>query len=498
MIEYQSNILFVLIAASSSGKGKLINTLKNQGKWLTVPKYSTRDNRGNDDDVVIIDDEKINIIEKMGNKTEIHQARISYLKHILSDMNGIVYYKNEHFYGFRFDEIIKALSLSHVAIVLSDFNTINKLKEYKDLQNRIKIIYIASPVDERVLLQRYKERENIDLIEQTDETEQTISKIHNLCLILSSASRLKYLNTIENILPLLNEEWNKYVPYFDTIKARSLNVRMLYNRYIDHITEVDYTILNFGTLDNMYSQAYNILGNIKCKRKKCKVPLFMVCAPLSSGKATLMEIVGDMGEIYKNIVIIKKYAKRDTRITDRRDGMEAIGPNGDFKEHIKPQEAIWEWSFHEKSTYYAVNRQEINENIEKGLTQIFISNLQQIPKAKQYYPDNIVILYLHAAHKSATEEHIRQKRKLEVIKEETNNKKFKNQEELNDEFSKLIQTNISVQEKYEKMIENDKNEINKVFEDYIKNIADIDHVLLNTGSREDMVEQMNNLIKYYS
>lgn len=495
----KNNFLFILVAASSSGKGKLINTLIKEGQWKTVSKYSTRDNRGDDDDVVKISNENINEIERIGDKTEIHQARIQYLKNICGAGAGVVYYKNEHFYGFRFDEIINALSYSHVAIVLSNFFAIQKLEEHKNLKDQIRIIYIASPVDERELLKRYKERENIDLRAQSDEAEQTIKKIHDLCLVLSSASRLKYLNTIENILPLLNEEWNKYVPYFDTIKARALNIRMLYNRYVDNITKIDYAILNFGTLENMYSQANNIISNIKSKRKKCKVPVFMVCAPLSSGKATLMEIVGDLGEIYKNIVITKKYARRDPRDdTDGRDGMIAIGPNGDFEKYIKPKSAIWSWKFHNGSTSYAVNRQEIDENISKGISQIFISNIQQIEEAKKYYPDNIVILYLHAAHTSATEEHIKQKRKTEVLREEGFNIRLKNKEEIKEEFNGLIQNNMLTQEKYKKLIENDREEIKKVFNDYINNIANIDHVLLNTGSREDLVEQMINLITYYS
>lgn len=488
--------LFILVAASSSGKGKLINTLVSDNFWETVPKYSTRDNRGKDDDVVKIDDNSVNDAEEENDKLLIRQERIKYLKEVCGSGNGVVYYKNEDFYGFKIDKIVNGLKKKHIVIVLSDFNTIRKLTDNSELKNRIRVIYIASPVDERELLKRFKERENIDLKEQSDETERTIQKIHKLCLVLSSASRLRYLNTIENILPLLNEEWNNYVPYFETIKARALNIRMLYDRYIDNIIDVDYTILNFDKLDDLYSQARNIMNNIRQQRKQCKPPVFMVCAPTSSGKKTLMEIVGDLGEIYKDIVITKKYAKRESRDTDGRDGMQAIGSDGNFESYIE-ENNIWSWSFHHGATEYAVDKKEIQKNIDKLIAQVFISNMQQIETAKKYFPNNIVILYLHAAHTTATEDHIKKKRSLEIMKcfgLSTNSKKS---EVLKKEFDMLIRTNIKAKKRFDELVQKDKDEIKQVFHDYIANISNIDHVLLNTGTRENLIDQMMNLIKFY-
>jgi len=60
----QPNLLFVIVAASAVGKGTLINQMKKEGLWDTVIKFSTRDNRNEDDDVIKIVDEKILAREK--------------------------------------------------------------------------------------------------------------------------------------------------------------------------------------------------------------------------------------------------------------------------------------------------------------------------------------------------------------------------------------------------------------------------------------------------
>ena len=46
-------------------------------------------------------------------------------------------------------------------------------------------------------------------------------------------------------------------------------------------------------------------------------------------------------------------------------------------------------------------------------------------------------------------------------------------------------------------VDADLNEIRDTHYDFVKYNHHIDHVLLNTGTREDLVEQMSNLINYY-
>jgi len=511
MVESEQNYLFILIAASAVGKSELINKMKNENLWSTVSKYSTRDYRGINDDIVLIKSKDVekaeailienkNIEETETNKImqNIRNARMEHIQEICGDKKGFVYYKNNNIYGISVNEIENELSNSHLAIIISDFHIIKKLKEVNSLKNRIKVLYIASTIDERELLKRYKQREITNFDQQSQETMRTIKGIHNMCNILLSASRLKYMTKIEEVLPLLNEQWNNYLPYFDTIKTRSMNIRMLYNRYIDNITNIDYPILNIYDLEYMFKQVRNIISNISSCKKKPIPPIFMVCAAPSSGKKTLMEIVGDLGTVNKNIVITKKYAKRDKRLTDGRDGMIAIGKNVDFKKYIAVDSDIWSWVFHTGKTEYAVDREEINKNMRNGIAQIFISNMTQIENAKKYFPNNIVILYLHATHETATRTHIEEKRRNEVI-ESIISTEMKKGNIINKETAlSYFKIDRSAQKEFNELIKHDLEEIKLIHYSFLSYNTMIDHVLLNTGTREDLVEQMINLINYYN
>jgi len=490
--------LYILVAVSTGGKGVLMNQIRSEGLWKSASKYSTRDHRDADDDVVKITDEAVLDVERNGLDHEVRLARMRYINDVCGDGKGVVYYKNDYIYGVEIDEIIEGLESSNIVVVISDFHVIAELRAQENLKNRIKVMYLASTIDEREILRRYKNRESTDFDKQSNETILVINKIEQMCSILSSAARLQYLTKIEEVLPLLNEQWNNYVPYFDTIKTRSLNIRMLYNRYIDNIKDIDYVLLNFYDLEYLFSQARNIIKSVQPKRKVLNPPVFMVCSALSSGKATLMEIIGDLGTIKNNIVITPKFAKRDARDTDGRDGMTAIGVSGSFNSYISDSKDVWKWNFHSSGTEYAIDHSVIRENIGNRRAQIFISNMAQIETARKIYPDNIVVLYLHATHETATKQHIKEKRKFELWRE-ISKEMCANSDSLTDEDEKYIfENDKDIQCKLETLITSDLREINEVHQDYLKYNYLIDHVLLNTGTREDLVEQMINLISYYT
>ncbi len=510
-----TNKFYIVVGASASGKGVLMKEMCRQHLWIQWPKYSTREHRGKDDDIINIDDNSQELssltqkqkklkkqlennpasedaikIELITIENKVKDLKLAIMKDYCGNNKGELYFLNSNFYGFNTSNILKSLENNNLVVVCSDWDIIKKFKSDKVLSQYTRVIYLATSIDEKELLKRYKSREKEIKFDGT--SEEIINNIQNMYSILTSAGRLRYLEKIEETMPLLNEQWNSILPYFDTIKARATNIRLLYNRYIDNIQYVDQPVLNFYDLDFMYDQQRNFINNDADKSKITGAPVFMVCAAPSSGKATLMTIVDGLGSINEQIVITKKYAKRQSRPTDLRDGMTAIGINGKFEDYIKDPNNIWPWQFHNKKTEYAVDISEIQENIKQNKPQIFISNIGQIEKARELFPNNIVVLYLHATHETATKKHIILKRKTEIAIDlsKKNNISF-------DDAMEEVTKNKVYQDQVERDVINDLQEIKSIHESYRDNCYKIDHVLLNTGTNNDLIQQMINLINYY-
>lgn len=100
---------------------------------------------------------------------------------------------------------------------------------------------------------------------------------------------------------------------------------------------------------------------------------------------------------------------------------------------------------------------------------------------------------MHATHETETKKHIRAKSindiEEKIMKEKNYSKEEAEQYRLsNHMYKKIAETYVD-----EKM-----REIKSVHESFLKHNHQIDHVLLNTGTKEDLVEQMRNLIVYYT
>lgn len=537
------NCLYILVAPSAVGKSALLHKLKHENVaegrpfWQAINKYSTRDCRGTDeetgieDDVINIDDKTeelknarydFNQIKKQDLSTVDAQIehksksdiliskRFQYIEEYCKDTGeqkkGIVYHLNTNLYAFNFEEIIDCLKSNNGVIICSDFDTIRLLKSNPDFGEAVRVVYIASSMDEQVLLKRYKDRVG------NEEQNFSISKdklnlIEGYINLILSAARIGHYEKIEQTVPLLNETWNSMLKYYATICNRKEKIRLLFNQYIENIAVIDHVILNFYDLDYMYEQMRQVIihnNEIKTKVVKKRYPIFMVCAAPSSGKGTLMEIVSDIGKVDGSLVQIKKYAKREANpLTDRRDGMEPIGVDGKFERHIQ-EEFIWKWTGHKKSNHaqvstekeYAVDLNEIQKNIKEKKCQIFISNFDEIEKARVLFPDNIVVLYLHATHDTETRKHIERKRQLESRKSIQKNQLYGN--ELSDsELTKLFHEKQNY-ELYKKRVAADLEEIKDTHYKYIKHISQVDHVLLNTGTQDDLILQMLKILKNYT
>ena len=536
------NCLYILVAPSAVGKSALLHKLKHErdvnGRpfWQAINKYSTRDCRGVDgetgieDDVVNIDDKTEELIIARREFDQIKQQDLSsveaqidyktkldiltserfryieeYCKDTGDEKKGIVYHLNTNLYAFNFQEIITCLKSNNGVIICSDFDTIRMLKSNPDFGECVRIVYIASSMDEQVLLKRYKNRVGSE--EQNfSVSQEKLNLIEGYINLILSAARIGHYEKIEQTVPLLNETWNSMLKYYSTICNRKEKIRLLFNQYIENISIIDHVVLNFYDLEYMYEQMRQVIkhnNGITSRAMKVKYPIFMVCAAPSSGKGTLMEIVSDLGKVNGNLVQIKKYAKRAAnQLTDRRDGMIPIGADGKFEERI-PKEFIWKWTGHKNSSAsqistekeYAVDLNEIRSNVRAKKCQIFISNFGEIERARALFPDNIVVLYLHATHDTETRKHIERKRQLESRK--NIQKSLPHGEELSDSEITALFNESSNYEMYRRRVDADLAEIKDTHYQYIEHISQVDYVLLNTGTQDDLILQMLKILKNY-
>jgi len=349
------------------------------------------------------------------------------------------------------DEIKKGMDLF---VILSDLRVIRRLKS--EFEDHAKAIYISSAIDEENVVKEQAKRNTFI------PTEKQKEELHTQFNRLKSASKLELWPKVVDCMGELLDSWKDALPESKSTEIRARKIRAFHSRYIDNIALFDHVILNYHEPEEMTKQAVGIINyykkNPNTKKKETPV-IFMVSAASGAGKGTLMECLNIMGSY--QISIVSKMGQREGKKNDKRDGMIAIGAANEFS-----PEFDWRWEFHKgnnfKGVRYAVSITEIEKNIQDGKPQIFISNLGQIEKAKKLFGNKMVFIYLHA---TRTEE----------------------------EIGTFQYANCKTREEAEKRI----GEIYDVHKSYINDIANIDHVLLNTTYEEDLYDQMFRLIEHY-
>lgn len=474
-----SGHLFILSGPSGCGKTTLLNNLSRadfsfEYKITKAPKYAIRERRDENDDIIQLFDENnrpsislgtVPMFNKDGKRVDLGENGID-----------IAYAINKGRYGISTSQIKEEIDLGkNVFIILSDFRIIRRLKNI--FKGRSSAIYIASAVDTKKL-----EAEQTKRLGIPEERKNDLKSQFNQ---LNSASRLQLWDRVAECIGDLNEYWKKFKPGSDSTDIRAEKIRAFHTRYIDNITLFDHVILNYteGSPEEMTLQALNIIKGKNSDQSQIKAtyhpPIFIVAAASGSGKGTMMEMLSLIGS--DRVSITSKIAQRDLKDNDKQDGMLAIGKpglppkewpewpswwskrmvNAALKGEIPPEYDLT-WEFHGKTTRYGVSKSEISNNIKTGAPQIFVSNIGQFNRFKKLYGDRVVFLYLY---------------------------RLVSMEEMK-KWHKSLHDDPSVAEARTK-------EISDVHINYMKNIHEFDHVLLNTTRPEDLYDQIFQLLEYY-
>ncbi len=432
-----NNKLLILTGASGSGKTTLLNNLLElNSNFINAPKYSTRDYRGKGDD--IINDKNLSILNY-----------------------DLVYNLNKERYGIRFNEIKELLDKNkNVIIVLSNIRIIKSLKS--KFKGSVLSIYVSSSIDQAKIFQiqfdRYKDKFKL--------TKEEIKKLDWQFKKLKSSINIKNWEELFKCMVELNSDWKKVLPMFESTEIRTTKIRDFHKSYLDNIHLYDYVVLNYkvnrkGNIgEDMTLQIKNILSNNK-KNTISKISrLFVVIAASGVGKGELMQTIRFSLKPSK-IKILSKEAKRDAKPNDKRDGLIAIGKDGKFSTDFNIP-----WFFHKSDKFdgieYAISRNEIDTNFSNNIHQIVVSNFDQIDMFKGTFGNRVSFIYLHA------------------LRNDEDVKKYQ------------FENNKTIEEAETRI-----NEIQTVYENYVKRNNVFSHVLLNTTYLEDLYEQTFNLIEHY-
>ena len=475
-----SGRLLIISGPSGCGKTTLLNSLCRlplaRGlRTVKAPKYSTRAERGPDDDVrQLFSGDGIPTLQlgygpffdKNGSTVEVGETGID-----------IAYALNKNVYGISSGQIGRLLSSDkNVLIILSDFRIIRRLLQA--LPGRVIAVYIASAIDPLKL-------EMIETVRHGIPAERR-ALLETLINRLKSACDLELWPRVTECVGALQQYWEENKPGADATNVRAERIRAFHTRYIEHITLFDYVILNYteDAPEEMTGQMRSIiLKHSKFERDGVKYPpIFVVAAASGAGKGTLMQMLGLIGN--DRVRLVSKLGLRPKKGNDKRDGMLAIGtpdnpPEGwpdwpDWwtddmvlaaKRGVRP--AVYDlcWEFHKRegrATRYAVSSTEIDRNIAEGVPQILISNMGQFEMFRQRYGERVVFVYLYRLSSAG------------------------------DTAAWYSDVNPDKGDAETRILE-----IREVHEEYLERIAEFDHVLLNTARKEDLYDQMFQLLEYY-
>ncbi len=467
--------LYIITGASGCGKTTLINSIAVATRESTDPSLADRvADAVVDPDIRAVRAPKYSERPLRAKSDEVDD--VIHLDEISLDTCDVAYVINSTKYGLRFRPIEQLLDHGYNCFVaVSDLRVVGALKAH--FPNRAKAVYLSSAIDPQKLEDIQRQRRG-----EFDPDEEAKALLSRHFAKVSAGARLGWWDRVSECMSGLERDWRRYSTGDESTKIRQQRIRETHIRYIDHIGLFDHAILNYAEGDpgEMFGQMRNLIAadsSHLARGKPTAAPVFIVAAASGTGKGTLMEMLHLIGR--DSIRIVSKLAKRKPKPNDRRDGMIALlrgesepepeWPGWWTPEMVRqaaagkfPDEYDLRWSFHGATTEYAISSQEVNRNIEEGTPQIFVSNMGQFSRFRTMWPDDVVFLYLHRL----------------SSKEEDRQFQMKN-------CADLIEAETRIAEKAE------------VHREFIRHIAEFQHVLLNTSYQEDLYDQMFHLIAHY-
>lgn len=243
------------------------------------------------------------------------------------------------------------------------------------------------------------------------------------------------------------------VPFAKQRQIRLNRLYLMQRQYVDNITLFDHVILNTRKPQDMLQQVTNIVGAYEKEiiHKDMKGPvIFLIAAASGAGKRTLMSAICDLGR--RKISVVKKATTRTIHDND--------GPEIYHVDEINHNKLDINYRF--QATEYGIATTQMWQNLSQARPQILITNMQQFHRFREKFGPLIVCVYLHATR--------------------TRKQLFEWQVKRHKDIAKA-------RLKVEKL--------DRIHQDYIDNIAEFQHVLLNTLEKEDFWDQMFRLIKLY-
>lgn len=270
-----------------------------------------------------------------------------------------------------------------------------------------------------------------------------------------SAHQLKKVLEKREITHGVNQDDD--VPFERQKQTRLNRLYLMQRQYVDNITLFDHVILNTRKLQDLLQQVTKLVGGYEkgLVHKGMKGPvIFLIAAASGAGKRTLMSAMFDL---QKSMTVVRKAT---TRQKHDDDGDEIY-----HVDEIDPDKFDIKYTFHDQDTEYGIETAIMWHNLSEGRTQILVTNMQQFCKFHEKFNPLLVCVYLHA---TLTRKQLKQLFELQM-------KRHGNKEKAKQKI----------------------NELDNIHQDYIDNIAEFQHVLLNTLEKEDFWEQMLRLMRFY-